>query len=146
MGPPMELTKSQSPYDGTALRSLKERLEKATGPDRGLDIRIDDALTPQIRGGPLPEIIHYLHDTSLYEGPRLTGSDDAAFDAIEQAFAPRHPCMEIHSRSVRTSGRWFHFEEITIPSREFQGRHAVRPIAKMIALLNALIADTENER
>lgn len=67
---------------------------------------------------------------------------------IESVYAPEHPGMEIHSRAIRgvmAGGKigWIYFEEITVPSSEFQGRGLNRARSRLAALLRAMIRDEQ---
>lgn len=130
----------------TTLSDLTERLEKATGPDRELDIRIDAASGTGriVRADISPEQIAHITQPigAMREGmsdadamgvPRYTASIDAALALVERHFsAPEHfvelsigkaAYCEIHSQSV--------YDELG------KGEAATAPLAILIALLRA---------
>ena len=130
------------------LADLIERLEKATGPDRELDGEIFAAVETH----PYGDVIAAKGGMIVYAGsaphapgqgrfevaPRYTSSLDAALALVDEKMGAEWPCYEVHARMVRSGGEWFHFWEITVPSREFQGRSHHPAIALLTCLLRAL--------
>lgn len=95
------------------------------------------------------ELLIAAYDLLIGEGDELAGRFfdfinvgafvDAAFALVETLLSSHHPHMTIRSNAVRGGSQgWFYFEEITVPSSEFQGRSRHRPLAILSALLRAL--------
>lgn len=128
------------------MRELIERLEKATGPDRRLDVLIEISC-------PMGSSYSYGHRASsvggkvvayyksgshgTYGAPRYTASIDAAVALAERVLRPAHPQMTVSFRGVLSTSRDYWFAEITWPSHERQGRHVSPAIALCIAILRA---------
>ena len=125
------------------LSALIERVEKATGPDRGLSCAIGSFFGWQFEHkdgawNKRPDVVFTL---GL---PDYTASLDAALELVEQQMAIEWPQYEVNARMIRSGDEWFHYWEITVPSREFQGRSKTPALALLQCLLRALQSQQEN--
>lgn len=118
--------------DLPTLTALLERVEKAEGPDRELDTLLVKALLPSSPG-------------AAFVPPDYTYSIDEALKLTERMMVVEWPCYEVHARMIHDSRGWWHFWEITVPSREFQGRAKSPALALLQCLLRALIAQANKE-
>lgn len=124
--------------DLPTLKSLLERVEAATRPDRELDGAIwretvgfdPERMLPRS----WPDI-----GSPASPFPPLTASLDASLALVEEMLPDEWPQFEVHARMIWDVHEWWHFWEITVPSREFQGRSKLAPLALLQCAIRALI-------
>lgn len=134
------------------MRDLIERLEKASGRDRGLDADIYAHFEiPKERAGRIDidhtnGVVGWWPKDAPYESavdvPRYTASLDAAVALVERVLRPDHPHMTISLRGTLGTGRYWQ-AEITWPSHEKRGHSSEPAIALCLALLRAKEARAE---
>lgn len=140
-------TKSTTVGSPDVLADLVARVEKAEGPDRGLDVFVAQAVEKPatlLNGMTFDEAIAgFPHDLSSIANHWPVAPFTAAFDAtlamVERRISERHPGWTWNMKAVYGSGHGPYFwAEITWPSHECPGRGRTPALAMLAAGLRGI--------